>query len=204
MVWTWFRGISAALIGLAFAAGAGPAVAANRGGYGTISTIRVDGERLIEVGPKHDGIGGGQGGVVVGSDGKTAVRAWAGKPTWVVNGRVPLDEWGYNFPHYGGDVYEFAGEGLMAPAYRFRGAPSSVLYSFDTSLQRFRTTEGVRPGMSISRAERLERGHGYRTYHNRDGSPYFVRRWGLWELTIGTGGGRVNELRVDPTTEPKL
>jgi hypothetical protein len=41
-------------------------------------------------------------------------------------------------------------------------------------------------------------------FHFRDGSPYLVRRWGLWEITIGSGSGRVNELRVDPTTEPSL
>jgi hypothetical protein len=132
------------------------------------------------------------------------VTSWAGKPTWVVNGRVPLDEWGYNFPGGGADVYEFAAKHLMAPAYRFSGAPSSVLYSFYTSLQRFHTQEGVHPGMSIGLAEHLERGRGYRMYHFRDGSPYLVRRWGLWELTIGSGSGRVNELRVDPTTEPAL
>jgi hypothetical protein len=92
----------------------------------------------------------------------------------------------------------------MAPSYRVRGAPSSVLYSFYTSLRRFHTQEGVRPGMLVARAKQLERGRGYRTYHYQDGDPYFVRRWGLWELTIGTGRGRVNELRVDPKIEPSL
>jgi hypothetical protein len=181
-----------------------PASAATPGGYGEVTAVRTGGARVVEVGPRTDGVGGGNGGVLVGEDGKAAVRSWAAKPSWIVNGRVPLDEWGYNLPHGGSVVYEFAAERLMARQYRFSGAPSSVLYSFYTSQQRFHTEEGVRPGMSISQAEQLERGHGYRMFHFRDGSPYLVRRWGLWEITIGSGGGRVDELRVDPTTEPSL
>jgi hypothetical protein len=193
------------LLSTVFASGnAGFAAAANRGGYGAISAVRIDGNRLVEAGPQRNGVGGGDGGVVLGADGKLAVRAWAGKPTWVVNGRVPLDEWGYNFPGGSADVYEFAAEGHMAPPYRLKGAPSSVLYSFYTSLHRFHTQERVRPGTSISLAERRERGHGYRTYHYRDGSPFLVKRWSLWEITIGSSAGRVNELRVDPAIEPSL
>jgi hypothetical protein len=192
------------VVSVVLIAAAGSARAAGRGGYGSISAIRVDGQRLVEVGPKQDGVGGGAGGVLLGEDGKVAIRGWAGKPTWVVNGRVPLDEWGYNFPRGGGDVYEFAAETHMARAYRFQGAPRSVLYSFYTALQRFHTQQGVRVGMSISLAQRRERGLGYRTYHFRDGSPYLVRRWGLWEITIGSGSGRVDELRIDPVIEPSL
>lgn len=184
---------------MAVAAAAAQARTTSPGGYGAISAIRIHGTREVEVGPKQNGVGDGNGGVVLGRDGKAAVQAWAGKPSWVV-----VDEWGYIFPRRRTDVYEFTDERHMPPAYRFHGAPSSVLYSFYASAPRFQSQEGVRPGMSVARAKRLERGYRYRTHHTRNGNPYFVRHWGLWEITIETSGGRVSGMRVDPKTEPSL